>query len=143
MTAAYMTRCVYLTFFGEYRGGARATRTPTDAVDELVEHDPPTDATPGRRTTPTHARDRTRATGSSPAPLWVLSFFAVFAGFFNFPHFEKFEQWFQPRFRGSPTCSRTATFNSIARDRLGRRSRSPASARRVGLLLEGHGAAAA
>ena len=35
MTAAYMTRCVYLTFFGEYRGGeplaqpARRAPSPT------------------------------------------------------------------------------------------------------------------
>ena len=28
----------------------------------------------------------------------MLSFFAVFAGFLNFPHFDKFEKWFQPRF---------------------------------------------
>ena len=27
MTAAYMTRCVYLTFFGEYRGGRGPTST--------------------------------------------------------------------------------------------------------------------
>ena len=33
MTAAYMTRCIYLTFFGEYRGGhaARATRPASGA----------------------------------------------------------------------------------------------------------------
>ena len=31
-------------------------------------------------------------------PLWVLSFFAVFAGLLNAPFFgEKFEKWFQPR----------------------------------------------
>ena len=42
MTAAYMTRCVYLTFFGEYRGGhhgeAHADVTHAEG-DELVEHD--------------------------------------------------------------------------------------------------------
>ena len=37
MTAAYMTRCVYLTFFGEYRGGT--SRTPIPHGDE-AEHDP-------------------------------------------------------------------------------------------------------
>ena len=30
-------------------------------------------------------------------PLWVLSFFAVFAGLINAPGIEKFEKWFQPR----------------------------------------------
>ena len=53
MTAAYMTRCVYLTFFGEYRGGARAA-THELARRRGVEHDPVGhDEHPGRRTTPT------------------------------------------------------------------------------------------
>ena len=39
MTAAYMTRCVYLVFFGEYRGGHHGETHATDVGDELVEHD--------------------------------------------------------------------------------------------------------
>ena len=35
--------------------------------------------------------------GLITVPLWILSFFAMFAGFVNLPHFEKFEHWFQPR----------------------------------------------
>ena len=39
MTAAYMTRCIYLTFYGEYRGGhADDVHADEGAGDELVEH---------------------------------------------------------------------------------------------------------
>ena len=34
-----MTRCVYLTFFGEYRGGHHGEAHAHDVGDELVEHD--------------------------------------------------------------------------------------------------------
>jgi NADH-quinone oxidoreductase subunit L len=56
MTAAYMTRCVYLTFFGEPRGHA------ADA------HHPPHESGP-----------------RILVPLYVLSFMAVVAGFVNLP----------------------------------------------------------
>ncbi len=67
MTAAYMARCVYLTFHGEFRG-------------HLDAHHPPHES-------------NTLITG----PLWVLTAFAVFAGFLNFPHWLRFEHWFAPR----------------------------------------------
>ena len=35
--------------------------------------------------------------GLITVPLWILSFFAMFAGFLNLPHFQNFEHWFQPR----------------------------------------------
>ncbi len=76
MTAAYMTRCVWLTFFGEYRGGAHA---------EHHQHD-------------THAGPH-----ESPrlitVPLIVLAVLAVVAGFLNAAPFkiEKFTEWVQPR----------------------------------------------
>ena len=73
MTAAYMTRCVYLTFFGEYRGGARARRAHEPTHAEATSSSSTTsprqdDYVPGfgarrRRATRTV---RTRATGSSP-----------------------------------------------------------------------------
>jgi NADH-quinone oxidoreductase subunit L len=89
MTAAYMTRCVYLTFFGEYRGGDHAHADAHEA-----EHVPPED---GRDAHAGHTPHE-----SPPAitvPLWILSFFALTAGFLNAEafHIEKFKEWFEPR----------------------------------------------
>jgi NADH-quinone oxidoreductase subunit L len=88
MTAAYMTRCIYLTFFGEYRGGH---------AHDAGHADPDTSAG-------AHAGDHGHAgPHESPrtitVPLWILTFFAVFAGFINAAplHFEKFREWFEPR----------------------------------------------
>ena len=79
MTAAYMTRCVYLTFFGEYRGSVAHELAEVHEAevlaegDELVEHHLAEEQDDVRarlrsaRTTTTHARTaRTRATASSP-----------------------------------------------------------------------------
>jgi NADH-quinone oxidoreductase subunit L len=84
MTAAYMTRCVYLTFHGEYRGGHEHDEGHGHVVDVHESADAHGHGGP-------HESNRL-ITG----PLWVLSFFALFAGFLNFPHFSKFEHWFQP-----------------------------------------------
>ncbi|MCP5024700.1 MAG: NADH-quinone oxidoreductase subunit L [Actinomycetia bacterium] len=73
LTAAYMTRCVYLTFFGEYRGHG----TPHESGPRII------------------------------IPLWILAFFAFFAGWLNLPEpfLDKiglaslalqFEHWFEP-----------------------------------------------
>ncbi len=93
MTAAYMTRCIYLTFHGEYRGAHAPHAIPfvdeaeVDPIDtpESVAHD-----------AEEHAPHESN--GLILGPLWVLSFFAIFAGFLNFPHFDKFEKWFTPRY---------------------------------------------
>jgi NADH-quinone oxidoreductase subunit L len=87
MTAAYMTRCIYLTFFGEYRGG-HDLHAGADAHDAHDAHgDEAHHAGP-------HESNRL-ITG----PLWVLTFFSVFAGFINAApfHIENFKEWFEPR----------------------------------------------
>ncbi len=92
MTAAYMTRCMYLTFYGEYRGAYEPHAIPH--IDE-AEHDP----------TETHAAVVHEAHTEAPhesnnlivGPLWVLSGFALVAGLLNFPHWLRFEHWFAPR----------------------------------------------
>jgi NADH-quinone oxidoreductase subunit L len=110
MTAAYMTRCVYLTFFGEYRGSVEHELAEVHEAevlaegDELIEHhlaEEQDDYIPGFGA---HAADDHgeahgphESNGLITVPLWILSFFAVFAGFLNIPHFQKFETWFQPR----------------------------------------------
>jgi NADH-quinone oxidoreductase subunit L len=84
MTAAYMTRCVYLTFHGEYRGHG-----PDPQANE-AEHAPAEDSA--------HAHMGPHESNwLITGPLWVLSGFALFAGFLNFPHWLRFENWFQPR----------------------------------------------
>jgi NADH-quinone oxidoreductase subunit L len=93
LTAAYMTRCIYLTFFGEYRGAHGSHAIPH--VDE-AEHSPAD--TPEAIEADVHAHTPHESNNLITVPLWILSFFAVFAGFLNFPHFSKFEQWFDPRF---------------------------------------------
>jgi NADH-quinone oxidoreductase subunit L len=89
MTAAYMTRCIYLVFFGEYRGGAHA-----DAHADEAEH------VPAEEGIGAHAAHEPHE--SPPAitvPLWVLSFFAVTVGLLNAAplHIEKFKEWVEPR----------------------------------------------
>ena len=54
LTAAYMTRCVYLTFFGEYRGGhAEEHGTVSHEVETEAEHAATSPARQQRSHTPT------------------------------------------------------------------------------------------
>jgi NADH-quinone oxidoreductase subunit L len=103
MTAAYMTRCVYLTFFGEYRGGTHAHADPTHATgDDVVEHhlaevqDEAEDAHGAVATA--HHGEPHESPPTITGPLWVLTFFSVFAGFLNAVPFgwEYFREWFEP-----------------------------------------------
>jgi NADH-quinone oxidoreductase subunit L len=55
MTAVYMTRCVYLTFFGEFRGHAAPGDHPHESGPRIV------------------------------VPLWILAILGVFAGLVNLP----------------------------------------------------------
>jgi NADH-quinone oxidoreductase subunit L len=115
LTAAYMTRCIYYVFFGEYRGGPHAHADPAHAQgDELVEHalaevqDAESAAGAHGVATLVHdasdhgAHDAHAGPHESnlviTGPLWVLSFFSVFIGLLNAPGIEKFTEWFEPRF---------------------------------------------
>jgi NADH-quinone oxidoreductase subunit L len=116
MTAAYMTRCVYLTFFGEYRGGDHTHADPTfQEGDELVEHhlaavQDPEDIEPhdvradDRLPVATavhhdaHHAEPHESNALITGPLWVLSAFSLFVGLLNAPGVEKFTEWFEPRF---------------------------------------------
>ena len=81
MTAAYMTRCVYLTFLGEYRGHG------FDHHATEAEH------------APAHGQVGPHESNNLILfPLYILSAFALVIGFLNFPHFARFEKWFEPRF---------------------------------------------
>jgi NADH-quinone oxidoreductase subunit L len=98
MTAAYMTRCVYLTFHGEYRGG-HADDHEAHVVDVHESAD---------------AHGHTGPHESNwllLMPLYVLSSFAIVAGLLNFPHWVRFETWFQPRVAFVPAAA--VPFNPI------------------------------
>ncbi len=91
MTAAYMTRCVYLTFYGEYRGAHEPHTIPH--ADE-AEHDPA--ETPALVDVEAHVGPH-ESNNLILGPLYVLSALAIVAGFLNFPHWLRFEHWFAPR----------------------------------------------
>jgi NADH-quinone oxidoreductase subunit L len=108
MTAAYMTRTMYLVFFGEYRGSVSHELAEVQEAevlaegDELVEHhlaEEQDDYIPGFGDhADAHALGPHESNRLITAPLWVLSFFAVFAGLINAPFVgARFEHWFQPR----------------------------------------------
>jgi len=124
MTAAYMTRCVYLTFHGEYRGGEAHELAEVEEAerlaegDELVEHhlaEEQDNFIPGFGHDAEHAHAHAPHESNNVIlfPLYVLTFFAIVAGFINFPHFSKFEKWFNPRYpAGFAEIMRNAPFNT-------------------------------
>ncbi|MFM8973465.1 MAG: NADH-quinone oxidoreductase subunit L [Actinomycetota bacterium] len=103
MTAAYMTRCVYLTFFGEFRGG----HVHDEHAAVAAHHDDHGDEHAAALTT-THAVAHDDHGGHHDAPhesprilttpLWILSFFSVFIGLLNFPGLHLFEDWSETRY---------------------------------------------
>jgi NADH-quinone oxidoreductase subunit L len=108
LTAAYMTRCVYLTFFGEYRGGHHEAHDAVDAHaahGAVAAHDaapvPAADPhfVPGFGTHGEHHGDPHESNGIITVPLIILAIFGIFAGFINAAafHIEKFRDWFEPR----------------------------------------------
>jgi NADH:ubiquinone oxidoreductase subunit 5 (subunit L)/multisubunit Na+/H+ antiporter MnhA subunit len=98
---------VYLTFFGEYRGSIAHEAAEVHEAevlaegDELIEHhlaEEQDDYIPGFGDhAGAHAHGPHESNRLLTGPLWVLSFFAVFAGLINAPGILKFEHWFQPR----------------------------------------------
>jgi NADH-quinone oxidoreductase subunit L len=91
MTAAYMTRCIYLTFFGEYRGGHHEdpALVPAAAVshgeeDHPVHEDHAADPIDHAHDADHHGEPHE----SGPrilVPLYILATLAVVAGFANIP----------------------------------------------------------
>jgi len=73
LTAAYMTRCVYLTFHGEYRGGH------TSQDDHGHDHDHEEDAAHAHHGEPHESGPRILY------PLYILSAFSILIGFVNLP----------------------------------------------------------
>ncbi len=124
LTAAYMTRCIYLTFFGEYRGSVAHELAEVHEAevlaegDELVEHhlaEEQDQFVPGfgHDAHDDHGHhDPHESNNIIVFPLYVLSAFAVVIGLINLPHFSKFEKWFDPRYPETFAADmRNAPFN--------------------------------
>ncbi len=105
MTAAYMTRCIYLTFFGEFRGGAHH---PVEAVSHGTEDHPVVEdhiADDSGHADAEHHGDPHESGPRILVPLYVLSFLAIVAGLVNLPDFSwlpsglslRFEHLFEPK----------------------------------------------
>ena len=94
LTAAYMTRCVWLTFFGEYRGGhshegEHEHEAHVTAHEVEVEHEEE------------HAHAGPHESGPLlTVPLIILAALSTVAGVLNWAawplHWEKFSEWFEP-----------------------------------------------
>jgi NADH-quinone oxidoreductase subunit L len=105
MTAAYMTRCIYLTFFGEYRGGAAHGHEAHDhnAHVHNVETEIDSEEHDEEHAEELDSHDPHLGPHESPpaitVPLWILSFFAITVGLLNAEafHIEKFKEWVEPR----------------------------------------------
>ncbi len=86
LTAAYMTRCVYLTFHGEYRGGHQDEHADDHAHADS--HDAHADADPAHADAHDDHAHHGEPHESGPRilyPLYILSAFSIFIGFVNFP----------------------------------------------------------
>ncbi len=87
MTAAYMTRCIYLTFLGEPRGAARGEH-----------HDDAHDAHDARDSHAGAAHGPHESPPLITVPLVILAVLAIFSGYLNAAPFktEYFTEWVEP-----------------------------------------------
>jgi NADH-quinone oxidoreductase subunit L len=102
MTTAYMTRCVYLTFFGEARGAAAGVHHDEHDA-QADDHDAaPVLAHAAAAHDVGHDSHDAHGPHESPllitVPLILLSIGAIFAGYLNAApfHLEKFTEWVEP-----------------------------------------------
>jgi NADH-quinone oxidoreductase subunit L len=106
LTAAYMARCVYLTFLGEPRGAAAGHMIHGDEEHELevtrvrAEDQPAAVAvaTPVATAHDDHHAEPHESNWIITVPLMILGFGAVVVGFLNAPAFktEEFTRWVEP-----------------------------------------------
>ncbi len=107
LTAYYMSRQVFLVFYGEERWGHKATETPADHVDTAEEHAAAA-ATEGHGG---HAEPHE----SSPLmtiPLVILAVAGFFGGILNLPLFDRthfLEHWLEPSLAHEATSVATGT----------------------------------
>jgi NADH-quinone oxidoreductase subunit L len=132
MTAAYMTRCIYLTFFGEFRGGHHgldSAGTEDHPIEDVLEADDSGHPVHADQVVATHGDDLEAAHDPHAAehgdphesgprilvPLYILAGLAIVAGFVNIPNSGalswvpdgvalQFEHLFEPRGAYFPTA---------------------------------------
>jgi len=94
MTAAYMTRCIYLTFFGEFRGGHHGVESA--GTEDHPVHEDHEAADSGHGGHDDHAGHHGEPHESGPrilVPLYILAGLAVVAGFVNIPDSGALSWW--------------------------------------------------
>ncbi|MGH9133221.1 MAG: NADH-quinone oxidoreductase subunit 5 family protein [Ilumatobacteraceae bacterium] len=106
MTAGYMTRATYLTFFGRPRGASAGEHHAVHSVEHHAEHDAEQseESAPAAHGADHHVGHDADQPRESPwritAPLVILATCAVFAGYLNAPatpfKTEKFAEWVEP-----------------------------------------------
>jgi NADH-quinone oxidoreductase subunit L len=118
MTAAYMTRCIYLTFFGEFRGGHAGTpdgEVSHGTEDHPVHEDHVADDSGHPDAHDDHHGDPHESGPRILVPLYILAGLAIAAGFANVPDSGalswvpesfalQFEHLFEPRGAYFPTA---------------------------------------
>jgi NADH-quinone oxidoreductase subunit L len=92
LTALYMFRAIFMTFFGEYRGGAEpeVTEPPGEAGAEHQEARQVEEVTDPAAVAHHHHAEPHESPASMTAPLVILAVPAVFAGFFALMGFGEF-----------------------------------------------------
>jgi NADH-quinone oxidoreductase subunit L len=110
MTAAYMTRCIYLTFFGEFRGGHHgldSAGAEDHPIEDVLESDDSGHPVHADQVVVSHGDDLEAAHDphagehgdpheSGPrilVPLYILAGLAVVAGFANIPNSGALSWW--------------------------------------------------
>jgi NADH-quinone oxidoreductase subunit L len=107
LTATYMGRCVWLTFWGEYRGGGHAHDiADPEAAAMAHAHEAEAEHETGHfvpgfgpDSHDDHAGEPHESNRILTVPLWILAGLTLVAGFVQAPifHIEKFKDWFEPR----------------------------------------------
>jgi NADH-quinone oxidoreductase subunit L len=100
LTAFYMSRQVYLVFYGEARWHERDIKSPDEALAE-PEHEPAAaTAAPGDEAEH-HEGDPHESPWIMLVPLVVLAFLSLVGGVMNLPWWLTLEHWLEPSLEGS------------------------------------------
>jgi NADH-quinone oxidoreductase subunit L len=100
LTAFYMSRQVYLVFYGEARWHERDIKSPDEALAE-PEHEPAAaTAAPGDEAEH-HEGDPHESPWIMLVPLVVLAFLSLVGGVINLPWWLTLEHWLEPSLEGS------------------------------------------
>jgi NADH-quinone oxidoreductase subunit L len=108
LTAFYMTRQVYLVFYGHERWSVPVEELATDAEQPVLRHSAPEQSPVQERDEDVHAADEHRMPHESPwlmtLPLMALAGLSIIGGLIDLPfanaEFNLLSRWLEPTFRG-------------------------------------------